>query len=553
MSPPSEIVLGIDLGTTNSACAIVHEGRASVVRRGAERIIPSVVAAMADGSIVVGAEARRQLASNPSQVVFGAKRLIGRRFGSPQVQRMRRVVPYRIVEGSNETVMVELGGRTVSVVEIAAYILQYLRQMTEEALGQRVRRCVISVPAGFSDSQRSATRVAARLAGLDVIRVINEPTAAALAYGYIEDTDKRLAVYDFGGGTFDVTILQITRNVFEVLSTSGEMFLGGDDIDDAIVQRMVAAYEKNHGTSVRHNVAALQRLRATAERMKVELSELPTLTVKVDDVLPGSGKGLVFSLDQQQLRELIEPLIRRTYTICQDALATAGIDRGQVDEVVLVGGTTRLPQVREVATEAFARVPQTTINPMSVVAVGAAIQGAALLGSLVPMAGSRSRSALMSNDAVLLDVTPRSLGVGTLGGNVDFIIERNSVIPTEQTRVFTTTVDGQQHVRIQVCQGESGSFDENTKLGELVLTGIVSADRGEASIAVTFEINADGILEVRALDQDTGQERVATLSVPGELLPEELARIGRTTDYVAEGQVTAGPPHRAVTEYPARG
>ena len=541
MAAGTENVLGIDLGTTNSACAVVKDGRASVVRRGGERIVPSLVAALPDGSIVVGAEAKRERLLRPSQVVYGAKRLLGRRYGSPQVQRVRETVPYRIVEGSNETVMIELAGRQVSVVEIAAYILKYLRQMAEEALRERVRRCVIAVPAGFTDSQRSATRVAARLAGLDVIRVINEPTAAALAYGYIEDTDKRLAVYDFGGGTFDVTVLQITRNVFEVLSTSGEMFLGGDDIDDAILANIIASFEPRHREALQRNAAAMQRLRAAAEDLKMSLSEMPSATIHVDEVMPGEGLALDYGLDQEGLREIIEPIVSRTSAICAEALATAGIGREQVDEVVLVGGTTRLPLVRHFATEAFGRLPQTSINPMSVVAVGAAIQGAALLGSLVPVASTRSRAEAMSNDAVLLDVTSRSLGVGTLGGNVDFVIERNAVIPTEQTRLFTTTVDNQRHVRIQVCQGESSSFSENTKLGELVLTGLSDSERGQPTIAVTFEINADGILEVRALDQETGQEQVATLRVAGELSQEDLDDIASRATF-AGGEVARRPP-----------
>ncbi len=525
MARDPQVVLGIDLGTSNSACAIVQDGRASVVRRGEDRIIPSVVAAAPDGRVVVGTEAKRRRQTEPANVVYSAKRLIGRRFSSPDVQKMAKMVPYGIYEGSNDSVTIDLGGRRLSVVEIQAYVLKYLRQMAEEALGFRVKRCVIAVPANFNDSQRSATRIAARLAGLDVIRVINEPTAAALAYGYIEDMDRRIAVYDFGGGTFDVTILQITRNVFEVLATSGEMFLGGDDLDEAIVDLMVSEFRRMTNEDLRRWPVALEKLRAIAEQVKIQLSETAQASVRVDDIVPGSGWNLDFTLSEAQMRRLLEPIVRRTIPVCQEALRTAGISQQQVDEIVLVGGTTRLSLVREVVTEVFGKAPQTSINPMSVVAVGAAIQGAALMGSLVPMASGGVSAPSMASTAVLLDVAPRSLGVATVGGNVDFIIERNSVIPIEQTRLFTTTVDGQRVVRIQVCQGESPSFDENVKLGELVLSGLRDAPRGEVTVAVTFEINTDGLLEVRAMDQDTGREQVATMQVLGGLSQPEVDEI----------------------------
>jgi molecular chaperone DnaK len=523
MARETNTVLGIDLGTTNSAVAVVQDGRASVVRRGEDRIVPSMVAALPDGSLVVGNEAKRRRSVDPTQVVYSAKRLIGRRFGAADVQRMARTVPYRIVEGANEGVAIELGGRRLSVPELSAYVLRHLRQMAEEALGQRVRKCVIAVPANFSDSQRSATRIAARLAGLEVVRVINEPTAAALAYGYIEDMDRRIAVFDFGGGTFDVTILQITRNVFEVLATSGEMFLGGDDLDEAIVQVMAEEVRRQHGVDLRGNVVGMERLRPYAEQVKIQLSEASVAQIRIDDVVP--GRDLVFSLTESSLRAVIEPILRRSVPVCQDALRVAGLTPAQIDEIVLVGGTTRLPQVREIVEEVFGKPPQTSINPLSVVAVGAAIQGAALMGSLVPMATGGVSAPSMAASAVLLDVTPRSLGVGTIGGNVDVIIERNSVIPVEQTRLFTTTMDNQRYVRIQVCQGESPEFEKNTKLGEILLSGLREAPRGEVTIAVTFEINTDGLLEVRALDQDTAQEQVATMQVLGGLPQDEVEAI----------------------------
>ena len=527
MAPPSELVLGIDLGTTNSACAIVREGRASVVRRGEDRIVPSVVAALPDGSIVVGNRAKRRRSVDPTQVVYSSKRLIGRRWGSPEVQRMCTTVPYEIREGNNESVVVELGSRLHSIVEISAYILTYLREMAEEALGQRVSKAVVAVPANFTDSQRSATRIAARLAGLDVIRVINEPTAAALAYGYIEDTDRRIAVYDFGGGTFDVTILQITRNVFEVLATSGEMFLGGDDIDEAILGHMTDTFRQRQGGELADSPVATERLRAVAEQVKIQLSEQERAAVHLEEVLPGRGGTLEFSLSDLDLRRRIETIVRRTVPVCEDALGTAGLGSHQIDEIVLVGGTTRLPLVREVVQQVFGKPPQTSINPMSVVAVGAAIQGAALMGSLVPMSagGASPTGPSTPASAVLLDVTPRSLGVRTVGGYVDFIIERNSPIPVEQTRLFTTTRDNQRFVRIQVCQGEEEEFERNLKLGEVTLSGLRDAARGEVTIAVTFEINTDGLLEVRARDRDTGQQQVATMRVLGGPSDTEVAQM----------------------------
>ena len=523
-APTAPIVLGIDLGTTNSACALVRDGRASVVRRGDDRIIPSMVGALPDGRLVVGPDAKRLRERDPTNVVWSAKRLIGRRFRSPEVQRMMRTVPYRITEGPNESVMVEIGGRRLSVVEVSSAVLRYLRVMAEEALGSRVRRCVVAVPANFTDSQRAATRVAARLAGLDVIRVINEPTAAALAYGYVEDVDRRIAVYDFGGGTFDVTILQITRNVFEVLATSGEMFLGGDDIDEVIVERMADAFRRRTGVDPRTKTQAAARLRAVAEQVKIQLSESAQASVYVEDLL-GDGRDLSFSLTEADLRAAIGPIVERTVPVCHEALELAGLAPRQIDEVVLVGGTTRLGIVRDVVERVFGKRPQTSINPMSVVAVGAAIQGAALVGALVPMAGGGVSTANMPQSAVLLDVTPRSLGVRTVGGFVDFVIERNAAIPTEQTRLFTTTTDDQSYVRIQVCQGESERFDENIKLGEITLAGLRKAPRGEVTIAVTFEINTDGLLEVRALDEETGAEQVATMRVLGGLPEEEVRAI----------------------------
>ena len=544
MDEQFEPVLGIDLGTTNSACAVVRGGRASVVRRGEDRIVPSVVAALPDGSIVVGNRAKRRRAVDPTQVVYSAKRLIGRRFSSPEVQRMRRSVPYDIREGNNEAVVVELGARLHSIVEISAYILTYLREMAEEALGQRVSKAVVAVPANFTDGQRSATRVAARLAGLDVIRVINEPTAAALAYGYIEDTDRRIAVYDFGGGTFDVTILQITRNVFEVLATSGEMFLGGDDIDEVVLHLMADAYASQHGIHPGSNPVAMERLRAVAEQVKIQLSETAKASVRVEDVLPGTPGNLEYTLADEHLRPRVEPIVRRTVPVCRDALSAAGLAPGQIDEIVLVGGTTRLPLVRQVVREVFGKEPQTSINPMSVVAVGAAIQGAALMGSLVPLSGGGISQPHMSAAAVLLDVAPRSLGVRTVGGYVDTIIERNTPIPVEQTRLFTTTSDGQRFVRIQVCQGENELFEGNFKLGELTLSGLREAPRGEVTIAVTFEINADGLLEVRARDHDTGAAQSTTMRVLGGLTDaevEEMAERLRRRDASGAGPLPPKP------------
>ena len=337
MVSSGQLVLGIDLGTTNSACAVVQDGRASVVRRGEERIIPSMIAMRTDGSMAVGLDAKRERLLDPTNAIYSAKRLIGRRYSSPEVQKMIETVPYRIVEGRNESVMVSFGNRKISAVEVSSYVLKYLRQMSEEALGQRVRKCVISVPANFTDSQRSATRIAARLAGLEVIRVINEPTAAALAYGYIEDMDRRIAVYDFGGGTFDVTILEISQNVFEVLATSGEMFLGGDDLDEAILGAMMDQFQQEHGVNLREHPVARARLRSVAEELKIELSEVREVSRRVEGVLPDRGLDLTFSLTEPQLRGLIDPIVRRTEPVCQEAMRIAGLSPSQIDEIVSWG------------------------------------------------------------------------------------------------------------------------------------------------------------------------------------------------------------------------
>jgi molecular chaperone DnaK len=550
MPDAPEPVVGIDLGTTNSACAVVRDGRASVVRRGEDRIVPSMVAALPEGRVVVGNRAKERRTVDPTQVVFSSKRLIGRRFSAPEVQRMRQSVPYRIVEGPNDSVLIELGGRRVSPVEIAGYLLSYLRQMTEEALGRSVTKAVVACPANFTDAQRSATRIAARLAGLDVIRLINEPTAAALAYGYVEDTDRRIAVYDFGGGTFDVTILQIMRNVFEVLATSGEMFLGGDDIDEVVLGLMVQTFERDHGTSPRGNPLALERLRAVAEQVKIQLSESQNARILVEDVL--LGRSLDFAMSDSDLRAHIDSIVRRTIPVCQDALRAAGLKPSQIDDIVLVGGTTRLPVVREVVGHVFGKSAQTSINPMSVVAVGAAIQGAALLGALVPMSSGGAIAPAPMAGAVLLDVSPRSLGVRTLGGYVDFVIERNTPIPVEQTRFFATTTDGQRMVRIQVCQGEDADFERNHKLGELLLTGLREAPRGEVSVAVTFEINADGLLEVRATDAETGRQQSATMRVLGVAEERDVADMaGRVAGYRRSDATMAASTGTEIVRVPA--
>ena len=515
MSAP--IVLGIDLGTSNSVAAVMQGDRVIVIPDSeGHRIHPSVVSFHPSGVVLCGHKAKARRIVDPENTVFSAKRLIGRRFSSPEVRAVRARAPFVIKEGPNEQPMIATRGGEFTVPQIAAMVLGYLKKLAEDYLKQEVAHAVITVPANFNDAQREATKAAGRLAGLEVLRILNEPTAAALAYGYGKGSRSRIAIFDFGGGTFDITILRLQDRIFEVLATAGDTYLGGDDIDLRLVDAMIQAFLTVHGIDLRQSPLAVQRLRAVAEQVKCQLSERTRAVVRVQEIAHGEGGApidLSFSLTRDGMNAKVVDIVDRAFVVCDEALRLAGTDVTQIDDVVLVGGTTRMPLVRDRVRHYFDKEPRADINPDEVVAVGAAIQGATLMQE--PGVGGQPK-------AVLLDVTPRALGVATVGGFADTIIPRNAQVPIEQNRVFTTSADNQTEVVIQVCQGESRRFDENTKLGELRLDGLRPARRGEVRIVVTFEIDTDGILRVRAKDQETGKSQAATIHVLGTMTEEEI-------------------------------
>jgi len=507
----SKIAVGIDLGTSNTVVSVVHGNKAHVIPdREGRKIHPSVVSMHPKGDILVGQEALRRRVIDPTNTVYSVKRLIGRQFRHEAVQTAVRKAPYRIEMGENEQPMVFSRGKEYTVPEISAYVLRHVKGLAEQYLGQDVEHAVITVPANFNDAQREATKAAGRIAGLNVLRILNEPTAAALAYGYGQGLNTTLAVYDYGGGTFDTTILKLADRVFEVLSTAGDSFLGGDDIDEKLVEYMCQLFLRQTRIDLAGNVSALARLRQVGEQVKRPLSQRPKAQVQVQQVAFGPGGqplDLAFALTRERLNAMAKEEVQRTFLICDEALGLANIDVTLVDEVVLVGGSTKMPMVRENVEGYFGRPARSDINPDEVVAVGAAIQAAALLR----MPGMDTPGV----DSVLLDVTPRALGIAVVGGYSEVIIDRNAQIPVEQTRRFVTSQDHQTQVRIQVCQGEGRKFDENQALGELVLDGLPPAPRGEVQVEVTFEIDTDGILQVSAQDLETGQAQQAEIHVLG--------------------------------------
>jgi molecular chaperone DnaK len=505
-------VLGIDLGTSNSVCSVVVGGRAIVIRDGDDRLVPSMVTTDPSGGLAVGQEARARRNERPEEVIYSAKRLLGRRFDSPEVRKMAKLVPYRIVAGEHESVDVEIGGRRLSVVEVQAEILRHLKRSAERALGESIDAAVVAVPANYTEVQRAATKLAAQRAGLDVLRMINEPTAAALAYGYVGDKEGRIAIFDLGGGTFDVTILEIDSQVYRVLSTAGDMFLGGDDLDAMLVDEMASWLLRERGADVRKNPRIMSFLREAAERAKIELSEADAVEIDLSWPCGLPAGSAPFRLDRRHFESVVKPVLSRTRQVCEDALRWAGIEPSDIDDVVMVGGSTNTPLVRNLVREIFGRVPNTDLNPTTAVAIGAAVQAAALApGGLAddpkPL-GSWARR-------VLLDVSPHSLGVRTVGGQVDVLIEKNSSIPVERTRQFTTTHDYQTSARIEICEGEARRFDDNHKLGSLELTNLPQAVRGTCTIDVTFEVDANGLLTVRAVDAATGRQAEANIRLLG--------------------------------------
>ena len=512
----SKIAVGIDLGTSNTVVSVVHGNKAHVIPdREGRKIHPSVVSIHPKGDILVGQEALRRRVIDPVNTVYSVKRLIGRQFRHEAVQAAIRKAPFRIEEGENQQPMVSSRGKLYTIPELSAFVLRHVKELAEHYLGQEVNHAVITVPANFNDAQREATKAAGRIASLNVLRILNEPTAAALAYGYGQGLNSTLAVYDYGGGTFDTTILKLADRVFEVLSTAGDSFLGGDDIDEKLVEYMVQLFLRQTRIDLTGNVSALARLRQVGEQVKRQLSQRPKAQVQVQQVAFGPGGqslDLAFALTRERLNAMSKELIQRSFIICDEALGLANIDVTLVDEVVLVGGTTKMPQVRESVEAYFGRPARVDINPDEVVAVGAAIQAAALLRMPGMDASGGGGGGV---DSVLLDVTPRALGIAVVGGYSEVIIDRNAQIPVEQTRRFVTSQDHQTQVRIQVCQGEARKFDENQALGELVLDGLPPAPRGEVQVEVTFEIDTDGILQVSAMDMETGQAQQAEIHVLG--------------------------------------
>jgi len=505
-------VIGIDLGTTNSCVAILEGGDPVVIPNSeGSRTTPSVVAFTKDGERLVGQVAKRQAITNPQNTVFSIKRFMGRKFG--EVGTETEEVPFEVVRGSSGVARVRAGGKEFSPPEISAMVLQKMRQTAEDYLGEKVIDAVVTVPAYFNDSQRQATKDAGRIAGLNVLRIINEPTAASLAYGLDKKKDERIAVYDFGGGTFDISILELGDGVFEVKSTNGDTHLGGDDIDQRVMNWLADEFKKAEGIDLRKDPMALQRLKEAAEKAKCELST----TMKTDINLPfitadSSGpKHLNITLTRAKLEQLMDDLIERTVSPCERALKDAGITASQIDEVILVGGSTRIPKVQETVKKLFSKEPHKGVNPDEVVAVGAAIQGGILAGEV--------------KDVLLLDVTPLSLGIETLGGVYTRLIEKNTTIPTKKSEIFSTAADSQTTVEIHVLQGERDMAAYNKSIGRFHLDGIPPAPRGIPQIEVSFDIDANGILNVSAQDRATGKEQSIRIEASSGLTEEEIKKM----------------------------
>jgi molecular chaperone DnaK len=517
-------VIGIDLGTTNSVVAVMEAGEPTVLENAeGSRLTPSMVAINPKtGERMVGQVAKRQAVTNPENTIFSIKRFMGRKFDDPEVQRTIKLVPYKVTRAPNGDVRVVMGGREYSPQEISAMILQKLKTDAEAKLGEKITQAVITVPAYFNDSQRQATKDAGTIAGLEVLRIINEPTAASLAYGLDKKQDQTIAVYDLGGGTFDISILRLGEGVFEVVATNGDTHLGGDDFDQRIIDWICDEFKREHGIDLRHDRMALQRLKEAAEKAKIELSS----TLQTEINLPfitadASGpKHLTMTLTRAKLEQLVGDLIERTVGPVQQALKDAGLRPEQVDEVVLVGGQTRMPAVVDRVRKLFGKEPHKGVNPDEVVAIGAAIQAGVLKGEV--------------KDVLLLDVTPLTLGVETLGGVMTPLIPRNTTIPTSKSEIFTTATDNQSQVEIHVLQGERPMASENKSLGRFILDGILPAPRGVPQIEVTFDIDANGILNVSARDKGTGREQRIVIQPSSGLTKEEIERMVREAELHAE-------------------
>lgn len=510
-----DTIVGIDLGTTNTCVAIVESGRPKVIpNRDGRPTTPSIVAFTPKGRRLVGQLAKRQAVVNAENTVFASKRLIGRRWQAKEREQLQQYLPYRLVEGAHDDIRIECHGEAYSPAEIGSIILAEMKSISEDYLGHPIQYAVITVPAYFNDAQRQATKDAGRMAGLEVLRIINEPTAAALAYGLSHSDQRRIAVYDLGGGTFDISILEIQQGVFEVLSTAGDTFLGGEDFDQRVIEWLVFGFAKDHKIDLRQDVMTFQRLKEAAEKARIELSSKPETEISLPFLFTdaqGETYHLQKILTREKLEALTEDLIDRTIEICRSTMEHARLKNHQLNDVILVGGMTRMPKIQEAVASFFARSVNKSINPDEAVALGAALQGATLMSE--------------RSDVLLLDVTPHSLGIMIAGGFYQVLIEKNTTVPCSRSHIFTTVKDYQTQVKILVLQGESSHAEDNELLGEVILDGLNPAPRGEVQIEVTFSISADGLVSVSARDLETNKEQSIQVTATSNLTEEEMQRM----------------------------